>query len=119
MMLKRLCKNDKGLTLVEILAVIVILGILMGIAIPAYLGVTKRAETKVCEANRLEVKKHYEMNLTLGGSGHSDLLFQQFIFENGEMDCPVGGMYGYVDGEVECSEHGDVEDDDGNEVPYL
>ena len=51
--------------MVEVLALIVILGILVGIALPAYMGRVEKAERDVCEANRLEVKRHYETGLLL------------------------------------------------------
>ncbi len=38
-------KNKKGFTLVELLAVIILLGILMAIAVPSYLGISKKIKT--------------------------------------------------------------------------
>ena len=48
--LKQLMKKEEGFTLVELLAVIVILGIIVAIAIPAIGGVINRAETDATNA---------------------------------------------------------------------
>ncbi|WP_084710699.1 competence type IV pilus major pilin ComGC [Ornithinibacillus californiensis] len=56
-MLKRMFKNQKGFTLVELLAVIVILGIILAIAVPAIGNVIGDSEDKAHEAN-LELIKN-------------------------------------------------------------
>lgn len=50
-MLKRIQKNQKGFTLVELLAVIVILGIILAIAIPAIGNVINKSENDAHAAN--------------------------------------------------------------------
>ena len=45
-------KREKGWTLIELIVVIVILGIIAGVAIPAYLNLTDDAETATCQANQ-------------------------------------------------------------------
>ena len=115
--------NNKGLTLVELLVVIVITGILLAIAVPSINGIIEATEKKACEESRLQLEKIYETHIVTENIDHSETVFQDFKSNNmdGEI-CPDKGEIRYIDNEVECSvhpNHDELEEDDNREVPYL
>lgn len=120
----RLIRNQRGFTLVELLAVIVILGIVFSLAVISLGSTKEKAEADVCAANRVEVEKQYRSHLALEDMDHSNAMFNKFLTEFGSDLCPVGGVVTYTDGHVECSVHGEEEpeeEDSGDDggVPYL
>ncbi|MFC4354199.1 type II secretion system protein [Chryseomicrobium palamuruense] len=107
--------------MVELLAVIVILGIVASIATFGISNLIEAKKAGVCDSTRLELKNHYERHLSLHNVDHSQVIFDEFFREN--MDgviCPEDGLIVYEEGDVECSIHSDHEDsDEEEEVPFL
>jgi prepilin-type N-terminal cleavage/methylation domain-containing protein len=91
-----LFRNQRGFTLLELLAVIVILGIVFSIAVISLGGTKERAEECVCAANRLELENQYGRHLLLEDVEHSDVVFASFLSEFGSEVCPVGGVVPYL-----------------------
>ena len=116
--------QSDGFTLIEVMAVIVILGILAGIAVPSVIGAMEKAKQEVCNVNVLELERMYKTYLALECIEHSDLVFNQYLqgYENDV--CPDDGEISYVEGEVKCSIHS-IDDAGSNEnegdegVPFL
>jgi type IV pilus assembly protein PilA len=75
--LRRRLASSEGFTLIELLVVIVIIGILLAIAIPSYLGFRKQAQDTAGESNVREAipsaESFYASNSTYSGMGTAQL----------------------------------------------
>ncbi|MFC4386574.1 prepilin-type N-terminal cleavage/methylation domain-containing protein [Gracilibacillus marinus] len=108
-----------GLTLVELLAVIAILGIILAIAIPSISNIVESSRKDVCAENRLMVSKNYRDYLAIEDKTSSTIIFKEFVqLRYDEVRCPNDGIYQLVGEEIDCSKHGNHDGGSG-EVPIL
>jgi hypothetical protein len=103
--------------------VILVLGILAGIAVPIYFHFIEQYKSDLYEVNHVEVSRQYEQYMDFEQVDHSPVVFEEFLREIDGDVCPVDDELSFVDGHVKCSVHsdGDEDEDDVNDdgVPYL
>lgn len=105
--MRKMLKNKKGFTLVELMIVVVIMGILVAVAIPIYGAVTDNAEKKTCADNRRTIQSMVTTYQMTGGEGGAQIPWADIegtgltsdtdflaMFEGGTLPvCPAGGTY--------------------------
>lgn len=67
--MRKMLKNKKGFTLVELMIVVVIMAILVAVAIPIYNAVTAGVEKNACEANRRVITDNFNAFQMTGNNG--------------------------------------------------
>lgn len=113
----RKVRNQKGFTIMELMIVIVIIGILIAIAAPAYQSFRQRASLSACNANMRTISSGIGMYFADHEEYPADeaavAVLVDYIDNADAMVCPSGGTYtiattSVTDGPClpECSEHG-------------
>jgi len=113
----RRTRNQKGFTIMELMIVIVIIGILIAIAVPAYNAFRIKAENSACASNLRTIASAYGLNYAETGV-HTDcaddaaiatLLVGAKKFLDAAVTCPGTepnkGVYSIASGVVDCSIH--------------
>ena len=116
-------RNITGFTLVEIIVILVIIGILAAILVPALTGWIAIAQKKACEYNRSQIIRDYHYVQTLEYNNGitvklSDVLagnYDIYAEDVAKAKCPAGGTYTADDaaGTITCSIHGGMTDNSG------
>lgn len=95
--MRNVLKNKKGFTLVELLAVIVILALIMGIAVVAMSGVINSSERNSARRTAANIIDGVRSKLMLEGELDSGVYqFSNAILEKGGVNSPFGGSYKYA-----------------------
>ena len=95
--MKKVLKNKKGFTLVELLAVIVILALIMGIAVAAMSGVIGDSQKNSARRTAASIIDGVRQKLTLEGELKTGVYqFTNAILERGGVTSPFGGNYVYA-----------------------
>jgi len=107
-MFKKLLKNKKGFTLVELMVVVGILGVLTSIAIPVFNNVRGDSEKVACVATQRTLDSAYSMYRAAGGTKEADITLKDLV-DGGYLaaipECPTDGEYSF-DGKLwHCDQH--------------
>ena len=100
----------RAFTLVEIMIVVLIIGLLLGIAVPQWIRARENSQSKSCIENlrklydAKEIFAH-ETNLSNGASVNMSDLWPDYISGSTAPQCPGGGSYtvNVVGANPECS----------------
>lgn len=100
----------KGFTIIEVMIVVVIIGLLLGIAIPNYLNARTRTQKTTCISNQIEIDTAKELwaienRMAPGTAVTSADLWPTYLRGPNFPICPSGGVYaiGVVNDSSSCS----------------
>jgi type II secretion system protein G len=113
-------RDQRGFTIMELLIVIVVIGILAAIAVPAYNSFTAKAQSTACKANLRTIQTVIGIYYAEHGSypaddadlqeadieAWTDADGNKYIDDASKLKCPTDDTYSLAAGVVSCSVHG-------------
>lgn len=89
--------RQEGFTLIELMIVILIIGILVGIAVPVFLSARSSAERRTCESNMRTIKSASNVYASTHETYPTTLASLIPTFIEKEPTCPAGSnAYGFT-----------------------
>lgn len=115
--------DTKGYTLIELIAVLVLLGVIALIAILSVAKRIEKAKEEVCKSYRMEISQTYKLQLQFDDLEHNEMTFNTYLLEIDGTPCPENGKLVYKDGVILCNIHSEVNDfdykDENDVIPFL
>lgn len=103
-------RSKQGFTLVELIVVVLILGVLSGMALPSLTGYIDKTQETVCAHNRTIIERVYLTEKLYDSSTTLEAIIAGTHGAQPSISgasCPSGGIYvATADGHVACSVHG-------------
>lgn len=88
-------RGERGWTLVELIIVIIILGLIAGVALPAYLDLTTNAKINACQAQQAAIKSAVLLYYAKNVGTLPDSLTNGMFLDATIPTCPSGGTISY------------------------
>ncbi|MEW6428609.1 MAG: type II secretion system protein [Thermodesulfobacteriota bacterium] len=98
---KQILANQKGFTLVEIIAVLILLGILAAVAIPRYMDMTTEARQKAIDAGIAEMNSRESMvwgKVKLSATPANDAAMDAAVLAHADYSSNLGADYSWSAG---------------------
>ncbi|MDP5274302.1 pilus assembly FimT family protein [Chengkuizengella axinellae] len=122
--MKNMFKQEKGLTLIELLAVIVVLGIIAAIAVPSINGIINDTKEQAREAIAIQIYESARIHSTIHNLPEQEIELSTLIstaddvryFEAGDLVDPVTGGQIEATSKVDFGERDASTNTDGNSV---